>query len=89
MQAFNLIRKVNPVYPPDAKAEGVEGAVLLRAIISKNGSLLSIVPVSSSVDQRLVSAAVAAVSQWQYQPTLLNGEPVEAITTITVSFRLN
>jgi TonB family protein len=89
VQAFNLIRKVNPVYPPDAKAEGVEGAVLLRAIISKNGSLLSIVPVSSSVDQRLVSAAVAAVSQWQYQPTLLNGEPVEAITTITVSFRLN
>ena len=90
MQAFNLIRKVNPTYPADAKAEGVEGTVLpLRAIISKTGALLSIVPVNTSTDQRLVSAAVAAVSQWQYQPTLLNGEPVEAITTITISFRLN
>jgi TonB family protein len=89
VQAFNLIRKVSPVYPTDAKAEGVEGTVLLRAIISKSGSLLSIVPVNSSVDQRLVSAAMDAVSQWQYQPTLLNGEPVEAVTTITVSFRLN
>jgi TonB family protein len=89
VQAFQLIRKVSPVYPTDAKVEGVEGTVLLRAIISKSGSLMSIVPVNSSVDQRLVSAAVAAVSQWQYQPTLLNGEPVEAITTITVSFRLN
>jgi TonB family protein len=89
VQAFNLIRKVTPMYPSDARAEGVEGTVLLRAIISKVGTLLSIVPVNSTVDQRLVSAAVSAVSQWQYQPTLLNNEPVEVITTITVSFRLN
>jgi TonB family protein len=89
VQAVNLMRKVNPLYPPDARAEGVEGTVLLRAIISKAGSLLSIVPVSSAVDPRLVSAAIAAVSQWQDQPTLLNNEPVEVITTITVSFRLN
>lgn len=89
VQAFNLIRKVTPMYPPDARAEGVEGTVLLRAIISKAGTLLSIVPVNSTVDQRLVSAAISAVSQWQYQPTLLNNEPVEVITTITVSFRLN
>jgi TonB family protein len=89
VQALNLIRKVTPMYPPDARAEGVEGTVLLRAIVSKIGSLLSIVPVNTSIDPRLVSAAVGAVSQWQYQPTLLNGEPVEVITTITVSFRLN
>ena len=89
VQAFNLVRKVAPMYPPDARAEGVEGTVLLRAIISKIGNPLSIVPVSNSVDQRLVSAAIASVSQWQYQPTLLNGEPVEVITTITVSFQLN
>lgn len=88
VQAFNLIRKVTPMYPPDARQEGVEGTVLLRAIISKVGTLLSIVPVNSTVDPRLVSAAVGAVSQWQYQPTLLNNEPVEVITTIAVSFRL-
>jgi protein TonB len=67
----------------------VEGTVALRAIVSKTGSLLSIVPVKTSVDPRLVSAAIAAVSLWQYQPTLLNGEPVEVITTIDVTFRLN
>jgi len=67
----------------------VEGTVLLRAVISESGSLLSIVPVNNSVDQRLVAAAIGAVSHWQYQPTLLNNEPVEVITTITVSFRLN
>jgi TonB family protein len=89
VQPYNLIQKVTPTYPPTAKAEGVEGTVLLRAIISKSGSLLSIVPVNSSIDPRLVSAAVDAVSQWLYQPTLLNGEPVEVITTITVAFRLN
>jgi TonB family protein len=89
VQALHIIRRVTPLYPPDARAEGVEGAVLLRAIVSKSGSLLSIVPVNTSADPRLVSAAVSAVSQWQYQPTLLNGEPVEVITTITVSFRLN
>ncbi len=89
VQAVNLIRKVNPSYPPDAREEGVEGTVLLRAIVSKSGALLSIVPVNSTVDPRLVSAAISAVSQWIYQPTLLNNEPVEVITTITVSFRLN
>jgi TonB family protein len=88
-QEFNLIRKVTPMYPADARAEGVEGSVRLRAIVSKSGALLSIVPVSSGVDQRLVSAAVSAASQWIYQPALLNGEPVEVITTITMSFRLN
>jgi len=89
VQPYNLIQKVIPTYPPAAKAEGVEGTVLLRAVISKSGSLLSIVPINSAIDPRLVNAAVDAVSQWLYQPTLLNGEPVEVITTITVAFRLN
>jgi TonB family protein len=89
VQQLRLIKKVNPVYPPDARAEGVEGTILLRAIVSKSGSLLNIVPASSGADPRLVNAAKDAVSQWLYEPTHLNGEPVEVITTITVSFRLN
>jgi TonB family protein len=88
VQPIHLISKTSPVYPADAQAEGVEGTVLLRAVVSKDGGLLHVTPVSG-VDQRLVSAAVAAVSLWRYEPTLLNGEPVEVITTITVSFRLN
>ena len=89
VQQLRLIKKVTPMYPPDARAEGVEGTILLRAIVSKAGSLLSIVPASSGADPRLVNAAKDAVSQWLYEPTHLNGEPVEVITTITVSFRLN
>jgi TonB family protein len=88
VQPVKLISKVEPVYPADAQAEGIEGTVLLRAVVSKNGGLLNVTSVSD-VDQRLVNAAIAAVSLWQYQPTLLNGEPVEVVTTITVAFRLN
>jgi TonB family protein len=89
VQPIKLISKVSPDYPADAQAEGVEGTVLLRAIVSKNGTLLHVTSVSNSVDPRLIRAAMAAVPLWQYQPTLLNGEPVEVITTITVSFLLN
>jgi TonB family protein len=89
VQPLRLLRKVTPMYPPDARAEGIEGTILLRAIVSKAGSLLSIVLVSTGSDPRLVNAARDAVSQWLYEPTHLNGEPVEVVTTITVSFRLN
>jgi TonB family protein len=88
VQPVKLISKVEPLYPADAQAEGIEGTVLLRAVVSKNGSLLNITSISD-VDQRLVTAAIAAVSLWQYQPTLLNGEPVETISTIAVAFQLN
>lgn len=89
VQPIKLISKVNPDYPADAQAEGVEGTVLLKAIVSKDGGLLSIKSISNGVDPRLVRAALAAVPLWRYQPALLNGEPVEVITTIDVTFRLN
>ena len=89
VQPIKLISKVNPDYPADAQADGVEGTVLLRAVVSKDGSLLSIKSISTGIDPRLVSAAKAAVPLWRYQPALLNGEPVEVITTIDVTFRLN
>lgn len=89
VQPVKLISRVNPAYPADAKAEGVEGTVLLRAIVSKDGRLLSPKVISGAVDPRLASAAMDAVQLWQYQPALLNGEPVEVITTIAVAFRLD
>jgi TonB family protein len=89
VQPVKLISKVSPDYPADAQADGVEGTVMLKAIVSKDGSLLSIKSISNGVDPRLVRAAMAAVPLWRYQPTLLNGEPVEVITTIDVTFRLN
>jgi TonB family protein len=83
-----LIYSVPPVYPEHAKANGVQGVVVLQAVIGTNGILLSVEPLSKSVDAELVQAARDAVSQWKYEPVLLNGKPVEAVTTITVNFRL-
>jgi len=88
VQAPKIITKVQPVYPAAAKTAGTEGTVLLHAVIGMNGNPLSLRVMNSEVDPRLARAAVEAVSQWLYRPTLLNGEPIEVDTTITVNFRL-
>jgi len=82
-----LVSKVSPVYPEYAKAQGIEGPVLLRAVISKDGSVMSL-NVLNTPNPDLAQAATNAVQQWHYQPTLLNGEPVEVETTVTVFFTL-
>jgi len=76
-----------PEYPERARSEGIEGAVLLRAIILMDGSLGSL-QLLSAPSPELAKAAADAVQQWRYQPTLLNGQPVEIETTITVNFEL-
>ena len=78
------VRDVKPIYPAEALAAGVEGIVILEAIIAKDGSVqgakvLRTIPV-------LEQAALEAVSQWQFTPTLLNGVPVEVVMTVTVTF---
>jgi TonB family protein len=87
VQPVRLIRQTKPVYPPELQQLGVEGTVVMSAIISKDGTVLS-PTVRNTVDPRLAAAALEAVRQWVYQPALLNGEPVETITTITLEFQL-
>ena len=89
VQATRLLTSVKPLYPPGAEAAGIEGTVLLHAVISTQGDLLSISLMSTAVDGELAKAAMDAVQQWHYQPTLLNGAPVEVVTTIAVTFRLD
>jgi len=89
VQPLKLIRQVKPIYPAGALARGAEGSVLLRAVVALNGKLLSIKPLNTTVDPDLVQAAVDAVEQWEYQPTLLNGKPVEIVTDITVNFNIS
>ena len=89
VMAAALITKVTPVYPPDMKAQGLEGTVVLQTVISKEGVPLSLNSQSPDVNRAFVDAAIDAVKQWRYKPTLLNGEPVEVITTITVNFTLS
>jgi len=88
VQAARLLDAPRPVYPPHAEAAGIQGRVLLQAIILTNGSVGGVSALSSP-DPELTQAAIATVKQWRYQPTLLNGQPVELITTISVSFRLD
>jgi len=87
VQAANLIRRVIPVYPPLAKQARIQGTVRFQAIIGKDGTIQNLQLVSGH--PLLVAAAQQAVSQWVYKPTLLNGEPVEVVTTIDVNFTLS
>jgi TonB family protein len=84
--AGNLISKVDPVYPPEAKAAHVQGAVLLSAIISKTGTVESLRVISGV--PMLNSSAVEAVQQWRYKPYIVDGQPVEVRSTVTVNFAL-
>jgi len=87
VQAARLIHRVEPVYPPLARQIRLEGTVVLRALIGTHGAVREVQLVSGH--PLLVHAALDAVAQWRYQPTLLNGQPVEVETRITVIFILN
>jgi len=87
MMEGNLIYKVQPVYPPMARAARVQGTVVLRAMISKNGTIENLQVVSGH--PLLVRAAKDAVRQWLYRPYVLNREPVEVETQVTVNFILS
>jgi protein TonB len=77
---------VKPVYPADAMADKVQGIVILEAVIGIDGSVEN-ARVLRSVP-RLDQAALDALLQWQFTPTLLNGAPVPVIMTVTVNFTL-
>jgi len=88
VQATKLLNKVQPVYPASAKSAGIQGTVILHAIIGMDGKPLSLRVMNSQADPELARAAVESVSQWRYRPTLLNEEPIEVDTTIMVNFSL-
>ena len=82
------IKNVTPVYPQMAKIARVQGPVVLAAIIGKDGSIQNL-HVISTASPLLNQAAMDAVKQWRYRPYILNGEPVEVDTQITVNFSLS
>jgi protein TonB len=83
----NLVYDVAPKYPPEAGRARIEGTVVLLAVIGKDGSVED-VRVKSGVSA-LAQAAIEAVKQWRYRPYLLNGEPVELESQITINFTLS
>lgn len=84
VQAANLVRKVTPVYPPLAKQARIQGVVVLEAEISKEGTIENLKVITGH--PLLIQAAIDAVKQWRYKPTMLNNEPVPVVTTVTVNF---
>lgn len=87
VQAARIINRIQPVYPPLARQTRISGTVRLHAIIGKDGTIQQLEVMSGH--PLLQQAALDAVRQWRYQPTLLNGDPVEVDTTIDVIFSLN
>jgi protein TonB len=87
VQAAMAIRAPKPSYPPLAKQARIQGVVRLNAVIGKDGTIQDLK--AASGHPLLVPAALEAVRQWLYKPTLLNGEPVEVVTVIDVNFTLS
>lgn len=81
-----LIYRVEPTYPPLAQQARVQGVVVLTALIDKRGNVEHLQVVSGH--PLLASAAIEAVKQWRYKPFLLNGQPLEVETTVTVTFHV-
>ncbi len=86
VMAANVLTKVTPVYPPEAKEAKIEGAVVLKAVIGKDGLVNNLQVVSGPKELR--RSALDSVRQWKYKPYLLNGEPMEVETTVTVTYSL-
>jgi TonB family protein len=81
-----LISHSVPFYPADARNQRIEGSVELRARVGRTGQIIAVTPVSGPA--LLASAAAAAVREWRYEPTFVDGDPVETLADITIVFRL-
>jgi len=79
-------KRVNPVYPPDAQGARIQGVVIIEATIGIDGKVQG-TKILRSIPE-LDRAAIDAVTQWEYTPTLVNGVPVAVIMTVTVNFSL-
>ncbi len=86
IQQAKLVHRVEPIYPAIARQIRLEGTVQLRAVIGRDGTVQSAEVLSGS--PVVVQAAIKAILDWRYQPTLLDGEPAAVETLITVVFRL-
>jgi TonB family protein len=87
VQSAMIVRKMPPVYPAAAKAAGIQGNVHLSAIVGEDGTVQELTVLDGPPE--LTQAAMDAVKQWVYKPTLLNGNPIQVQTTIDINFTLN
>jgi protein TonB len=81
---LKVLHRVPPIYPPEAKANGIEGTVVLEAVVDKQGNVAKAKVVSGP--QILADAAVEAIKAWKFAPATSKGQPVEKTTQIKVTF---
>jgi protein TonB len=81
-----IVKKIQPTYPDAALRLHLEGSVQLMATVAKNGSIAAVKTLSG--EPLLAQAATVAVKQWKYKPYLLDGQPVEIQTQVTINFKL-
>jgi protein TonB len=82
-----LMKRVPPEYPEKARSQWLQGTVMLRATVSREGNVIDVSVISG--DRELSKAALRAAKKWRYHPYLVGGEPVEVETTIQINFQLN
>jgi TonB family protein len=87
VRTTQLLRQPMPKYPRAAKTAHIEGTVVLKAIITKDDTIRDLQFVSGPPE--LMNASMDAVNKWRYEPTVLNGEPTEVTTTVSVVFKLH
>jgi protein TonB len=87
IEAGLLMVHPNPAYPAEARSRGVQGAVIISGVVSKDGQLQSLRVISSS-NPLLETSVLETLQLWRYKPALLNREPVEMTTVITLNFTL-
>jgi TonB family protein len=80
-----LVHRVEPVYPPDAKKQGLEGVIALDVVVGRDGSVVSMHPLNGP--DSLARAAMDALRWWRFDPYRVNGEPAVAETTLAVEFK--
>jgi TonB family protein len=88
VRAPRKLQDVKPVYPVSMREAGLEGVVPIDAVIGRDGIVASVRVLTAQIHPDLAMAAVDAVRQWRFTPTLLNGTPVEVVMTVTVQFNL-
>ncbi len=82
----NIVHRVEPVYPPEARRNHIQGTVLLQATIGKDGRIHDVKAISGPPE--LIEASIGAIQQWRYRPYLLQGNPVQVETTIKIQFHM-
>ena len=89
VEAAKLVKHADPIYPAELQQMGIQGTVMIQAIVGKDGTVVSARVVNTNIDARLAQQALDAVKQWVYQPARLNKQPVAVTTTVQIEFALD